>query len=165
MHLSKLLNIHTYTQHITWKPIWEKTARCSSSGIGMRKQMHLLSIHKAIDYVQDLLFYLHRLLLPLMLSNLLYLYLSTLLILRNPHTSWIDSTFSTCMHTQLQNQYSNALSDPDSLTKTINFQSSSSVFSKSLETYSKLLYQLISSKPSKEALAKWLSHLQLGFPF
>ena len=37
MHLTKLLKIHTYTQHVTWKPIREKTTRFSSSWIGMRK--------------------------------------------------------------------------------------------------------------------------------
>ena len=41
MHLTKLLKIHTYTQHVTWKPIREKNTRCSSSRIGMRKLMHL----------------------------------------------------------------------------------------------------------------------------
>ena len=61
MHLSKLFNIHTYTQHVTWKPIQAKTTRCSSFGIGMRKQMHLLFVHKAIDSVQALLFYLYKL--------------------------------------------------------------------------------------------------------
>ena len=163
MHLSKLLNIHTYTHHVTWKPIQEKTVRCSSSGIGMRKQMHLLSIHKAIDFVQDLIFYLYILILCLMLFDLLYIYHSTLLLLNDLHTAQIDSTFSICLCTQLQNHYSDALNDLDSLTKTIYLQSSSSIFSKSLETYSKLLYQLISSKSSIQELSNGITHLQLGF--
>ena len=141
-----LLNIHTNTQHVTWKPIWTKTTRCSSLSIGMRKQMHLLSVHNATDSIQDLLFYLYRLLLPLMLSDILYLYHYTLLLCSDMHTAWIDSTFSICLCTQLQNLYFDALNDLDSLTKTIYLQSSSSVFSKSLENYSKVLYRLIRSK-------------------
>ena len=117
MHFSKLLNNHIYTQNVTWKPIWEKTTRCSSFGIGMRKQMHLLSIHKATNSVQYILFYHYRLLSPLMLYILLYLYHSTLLLLNDPHTSWINSTFSICLHPQMQIHYSNALNDPESLTQ------------------------------------------------
>ena len=37
MHLTKLLNIDTYTQYVMWKPIRENTTRFSSSRIGMRK--------------------------------------------------------------------------------------------------------------------------------
>ena len=111
MHLSKLLNIHTYTQHVTWKPIWEKTTRFYSSSIGMRKQMHLLSVYKAIDSIKYLLFYLYIFLLPLMLYVLLYLYHSTLLLLSDPHTTWIKSTFSIYLRNQLQIHYSDALND------------------------------------------------------
>ena len=128
MHLSNLLNIHTYTQHVTWKSIREKTTRYSSSGIGMRKQMLLFSIHKATDSIQDLLFYIYRLLLPLMLFVLLYIYHSTLLLLSDMHIAQIDSTFSTCQHTQLNNLYSDALSDTESLTKKSYLKSGSSVF-------------------------------------
>ena len=64
--------------------------------------MHLFSIHKATDSIQDILLYLYKLLLPLMHSSLLYLYHSTLLLRSDPHTAWIDSTFSICLHTQLQ---------------------------------------------------------------
>ena len=148
MHLSKLLNIHTYTRHAAWKPIRKKTTMCTSSGIGIRKQMHLLFVHKAIEFVQYLLSCLYIILLPLTLSVFLYLYHSTLLLLSDLNTSWIDSTFYICLRTQLQNHYFDALNDTDSLTKTIYLQSSSSVFSKSLDTYSKLLYHLISSKAS-----------------
>ena len=100
-HITKLLNIHTYTQHITWKPIREKTTRCSSSRICMRKQMHLLSVHKATYSVQYLIFYLYRLLPPLMLFDLLYPYHSTLLLLSDTHTASIDSTFFIYLRTQL----------------------------------------------------------------
>ena len=113
MHLSKLLIIHTYTQHVTWKPIQEKSTRCSSSGNGMRKQMHILSVHKAIDYAQDILFYPYILILPLMLSILLYLYHSTLLLLSDPHIAWIEQKFSISIRTQLQIHYSDALNDPE----------------------------------------------------
>ena len=112
MHFFNLLNIHTYTQHVTWKPIWEKTTRFSSYGIGMRKEMHLLSAHKSTNFVQDLLFYLYRLLLPLFLFVLLYPYFSTLL-LRDLHTTWIEVTFSICLRTQLQIHYSDALNNPE----------------------------------------------------
>ena len=71
MHLTKLHNIHTYTQHITWKPIQEKTTRCSSSRIGIRKQIHLFSMKKDADSIQYLIFYILQTFLPLMHSDLL----------------------------------------------------------------------------------------------
>ena len=74
--------------------------------------MHLLSVYQATNSVQDLLFYLYRLPLPLTLSDILYLYLSTLLLLSDTHTAWIDSTFSIYLRIQLQIYYSNALSNP-----------------------------------------------------
>ena len=83
--------------------------------------MHLLSSHKDADYVQDILFYIYRIFLPLMLSNLL-----SFSSYSNPtsdlHTSWIESTFSTCLRTQLQNLYSDALNDIELLPKTSYFQ-------------------------------------------
>ena len=73
--------------------------------------MHLLSAHKVADFLQDLLFYIYRLFLPLVLSYLLsFSFYST--PTRDPHTSYIDSTFSTCLRTQLQNRYFDALNDP-----------------------------------------------------
>ena len=78
--------------------------------------MHLLYAHKDEESVQDILFYLYRLFLPLMLSNLLsFSPYST--PTSDMHTTWIDSTFHTCLCTQLQNLYSDALSDLESLTK------------------------------------------------
>ena len=73
--------------------------------------MHLLSWHKAADSVQDILFYLYRLFLPLMLFDLLS-FSSYSTPTSDLHTAWIDSTFSTCMRTQLQKHYYDALSDP-----------------------------------------------------
>ena len=75
--------------------------------------MHLLSVHKAADFVQDILFDINRLFLPLMLSDLLSFSLYSALT-NNPHKSWIDSTFSNFLHTQLHNHYSDALSDLES---------------------------------------------------
>ena len=78
--------------------------------------MHLLSMHKAADSVQDLLFYLYRLFLPLMLSDLLsFSFYST--SPSDPHIAWIDSTFPTHLCTQLQNLYSDALNDIKPLTR------------------------------------------------
>ena len=79
--------------------------------------MHLLYVHKATDSVQYLLFYLYIFLLPLMLYDILYLYHSTLLLLSDPHIAWINSTFPTHLCNQLQNLYSDALSDTKSLTR------------------------------------------------
>ena len=79
--------------------------------------MHLFSIHKDTDSVQDLLFYLYRLPLPLILSDILYLYHSTIFLLSDPHTAWIDSTFYIFLRTQLYIHYSDALNDPESLNK------------------------------------------------
>ena len=78
--------------------------------------MHLLSVHKPADSVQDLLFYIYRIFLPLMLSDILS-FSSYSTPTSDPHTAWIDPTFSTCLRTQLQNHYSDALSDLESLTK------------------------------------------------
>ena len=115
--------------------------------------MHILFAHKATDSFQDLLFYLYRLFLTLMLSDLLsFSFYST--PTSDLQTTWIDSTFSTCLCTHLQNHYFDALSDPESLTKTTYHKSSSSIFSKGLD-YSKLLYQLI--------LQNHLTHFHLGF--
>ena len=64
--------------------------------------MHLFfSAHKATDYVQDIRYYLYRLFLPLMLFDLLFFY-SYSIPTNDPHTSWIDSTFSTRLCTQLR---------------------------------------------------------------
>ena len=79
--------------------------------------MHLSSTHTTADSVQDLLFYLYILFLPLMLFDLLsssFYSTST----GDPHITWIDSTFSIYLRTQLQNHYFGALSNPESLTKT-----------------------------------------------
>ena len=77
--------------------------------------MHLLSAHKDADSVLDL-FYLYKVFLPLMLSNLLsFSFYST--PPSDLHITWIDSTFSTCLCTQLQNLYSDALNNTNSLTK------------------------------------------------
>ena len=100
--------------------------------------MHLLSVHRAIDSVQYLLFYLYRFLFPLMLSVLLYLYHSTLLLLNDLHTSWIESYFYICLCTQLHIHL-------------LWFIQRSRV------TYSKLLYPLLNSKASKHKLANSLT--------
>ena len=51
----------------------------------------------------------------------------------DPHTMSIDLTFSTGLRTQLQNHHSDALIDPESLTKNPYLKYCSSIFSKSLE--------------------------------
>ena len=95
--------------------------------------MHLLFVHRAIDVVQDILFYLYRLLLPLILSIFLYLYHSTLLLLSDPHIAWIESTFSICLGTQLQIHLLLCTE-------------------RSNVAYSKILYPLLSPKESKHKL-------------
>ena len=60
--------------------------------------MHLLSAQEAVDSVQDLLFYLYRLFLPLMLSDLLSFSLYSTPT-SDLHTAWIDLTFSTRLRT------------------------------------------------------------------
>ena len=105
-------------------------------------ETHLEKIHKVlfiwheeIDapyYVQDLLFYLYILFLPLMLLGILsFSFYPT--PTSDLHTSYINSTLSTCVGTKLQNHYSDPLSDLESFTKTTYLIYSSSVFSKSLE--------------------------------
>ena len=77
---------------------------------------------------------------PLMLSDLLS-FSSYSTPTSNLHATWIYSTFPTCMCTQLQNLYSDALNDIESLTKTLPpFQLKR--LSKSLYI-TQLLYQLI----------------------
>ena len=93
--------------------------------------MHLLSTHKVAEYVQDLLFYLYRLFLPHILFDLLSFSLYSTPT-SDMHTAWTDLTFSTYLCTQLQNHYSDAPSNPESLTKISYLNSSSRVFSKSL---------------------------------
>ena len=78
--------------------------------------MHLFPVHKVADSVQDILFYLYRLFLPLILSGILS-FSSYSTPTSDPHTTWIDSTFPTRLRTQLQNLYSNAPSDTESLTR------------------------------------------------
>ena len=79
--------------------------------------MNLLSAQKDAKVVQDILFYLYRLFLCLLLSSLLS-FSSYFTPNSDPHTTWIDSTFSTCLCTQMQNLYSDTLYDQESLTKT-----------------------------------------------
>ena len=95
--------------------------------------MHLLFVHRSTYVVQYILFYLYRLLLPLILSIFLYLYHSTLLLLSDPHTAWIDSTFSICLGTQLQIHLLLCTE-------------------RTGVSYSKILYPLLSSKESKHKL-------------
>ena len=89
--------------------------------------MHLLFAHKATYSIQDLLFYLYRLFLPLMLSDLIS-FSSYSTPTSDLHTARIDSTFPTRLRTQLQNLYSDALNDTESLTKNSYLKSSSSAF-------------------------------------
>ena len=48
-----------------------------------------------------------------MLCVLLYLDFSTLLLLNDLQTAWIELTFSIYLHTRVQIHYFDALSDPD----------------------------------------------------
>ena len=77
-----------------------------------------LSAHKAADSIQDILFYLYRIFLPLMLFDILSIYLYPTPT-SDPCTSWIDSTFSTCLRTQLQTLYTDALNNTESLQKSL----------------------------------------------
>ena len=103
--------------------------------------MHLLSTHKAVDSIQYLLFSVYRLFLPLMLSDILS-FSSYFTPTSDPHTIWINSTFSTRLRTQVQNLYSDALNDTESLTKILP-QVYLKHLSHSLET-TQILYHLIS---------------------
>ena len=72
--------------------------------------MHLSYVYKVAYYSQYSLLFIYRLFLPLMLYVFLFLsFYST--PTSDPHTTWIDLTFSTCLRTQLQTLYSDALSD------------------------------------------------------
>ena len=72
--------------------------------------MHLFFVHKSTEYVQYIIFYLYRLFLPLMLYDILS-FSSYSIPTGDPHTSRIESTFPTHLHTQLYNLYSDALND------------------------------------------------------
>ena len=70
-----------------------------------------LPVHKDTNSIQYLIFFIYIFFLPLMLSDLLS-FSSYSTPTSDLHTTWIDSTFSTCLRTQLQNRYFDALNDP-----------------------------------------------------
>ena len=70
-----------------------------------------LSVHKSTDSVQYLLFYLYKLLFPLMLYVPLYLYHPTLLLLSDSHIAWIDLLSLSVCTLNCRSTYSDALGD------------------------------------------------------
>ena len=74
-------------------------------------------MHKDVDYIKDIVFYIYRIFLPRVLSDILS-FSSYSTPTSDSHIAWTDSTFSTHPCTQMQNLYSDALNDTEALTIT-----------------------------------------------
>ena len=114
MHQYKLFNIHTYTQHVTWKPIWEKPQGALHLALAWGNRC-TFCLHTKLQTLFKILSSIFTYFSSLSCSLIFSLSHSTLLLPSDPHTAWIDPTFSTYLRTHLQNHYSYALTDTYSL--------------------------------------------------